>query len=38
MDLLVVTPVLAASVIATLFAGKAMLRGVVAVLERRGRG
>jgi hypothetical protein len=37
MDLLVLGPVLAVSMLATLLAGKAMLRGVVAVLERRGR-
>jgi hypothetical protein len=37
MELLVVGPVLAASILATLLAGKAMLWGVVTVLERRGR-
>jgi hypothetical protein len=38
MDLLVVGPVVAASLLATLVAGKAMLRGVFAVMERRPRG
>ena len=37
MEILVVGPVLAASILATLLAGKAMLWGVVQVLERRGR-
>jgi hypothetical protein len=37
MDILLVGPVLAISAVATLFTGKFMLRGFVAVLERRGR-
>lgn len=37
MDFLLVGPVLALSAVATLFTGKVMLRGIVAVLERRGR-
>jgi hypothetical protein len=35
MDALVIGPVFAASIFITLLAGKAMLRGVVAVIERR---
>lgn len=38
MDVLIVGPVLAVSLVATLLAGKAMLRGVFAVIERRERG
>jgi hypothetical protein len=38
MDILLVGPVLVVSTAATWFTGKAMLRGIVAVLERRGRG
>jgi hypothetical protein len=37
-DILLVGPVLALSIFATLITGKAALRGFVAVLERRGRG
>jgi hypothetical protein len=37
MDILLVGPVLAISAVATLFTGKAMLRGFVAVLERRAK-
>lgn len=38
MDILWVGPVLAISAVATWVTGKLMLRGFVAVLERRGRG
>jgi hypothetical protein len=38
MDILLATGALAISAVATLFMGKVMLRGFVAVLERRGRG
>jgi hypothetical protein len=38
MDILLVGPVVALSMVATLFAGKFMLRGFVAVLERRRLG
>jgi hypothetical protein len=37
MEILLIGPVLALSAVATLFTGKAMLRGFVAVLERRAR-
>jgi hypothetical protein len=37
MDILLVGPVLAISAVATLLTGKVMLRGFVAVLERRCR-
>jgi hypothetical protein len=37
MDILLVGPVLALSIFATLLTGKAALRAFVAVLERRGR-
>jgi hypothetical protein len=37
MDILLVGPVLVVSTLATLFTGKFMLRGIVSVLERRGR-
>jgi hypothetical protein len=38
MDILLAGGALAISALATLFTGKIMLRGFVAVLERRGRG
>ncbi len=38
MDALILGPVLAVTLFATLLAGKAMLRGVFAVIERRERG
>jgi hypothetical protein len=37
MDILLVGPVLALSIFATLVTSKAALRGLFAVLERRGR-
>jgi hypothetical protein len=38
MDILLAGGALAISTVATLLTGKVMLRGFVAVLERRGRG